>query len=111
MELFNTLARKREKGFLSTTETLMREGVDTVEKAQQCRRRMRSNGMTYVGFVLMVGLSLAMVFSSFALPILVGMGILLLYIITATYRASQFVQRYIDEVLVNAVDDEPQSPE
>lgn len=100
MELFNTLSRKREKGFLVTCNTLKREGVDTVEKAEACRKRLHSNAITYTSFVVLVGLSLAMLVSSFALPILVGMGILLIYIITSTYRAKQFVSRYIREVLL-----------
>jgi len=100
MELFNTLARKREKGFLVTCNTLKRESVDTVEKAEACRKRLHSNAITYITFVVLVGLSLAMLISSFTLPILVGMGILLIYIITSTYRAKQFVSRYIREVLL-----------
>jgi hypothetical protein len=99
MELFNTLARKREKGFLVTCNTLNREGVDTVEKAETCRKRLHSNAKTYITFTVLAGLSLAMLVPSFALPILVGMGILLIYIITSTYRAKQFVSRYIREVL------------
>jgi uncharacterized membrane protein len=100
MELFNTLGRKRQKGFIVTCDTLSREGVDTVEKAEACRQRLHSNGVTYVSFVLLVGLSLAMLVSSFMLPILVGMVILLIYIITSTYRAKQFVTRYIQEILL-----------
>jgi len=99
MELFNTLARKREKGFLVTCNTLDREGVDTVEKAEACRQRLHSNAKTYITFIVLVGFSLAMLISSFALPILVGMSILLIYVITSTYRAKQFVSRYIREVL------------
>ena len=100
MELFNTLERKRQKGFIVTCDTLSREGVDTVEKAERCRQRLHSNGVTYVSFVLLVGLSLAMLVSSFMLPILVGMVILLIYIVTSTYRAKQFVSRYIQEILL-----------
>ena len=100
MELFNTLARKREKGFFVTCNTLKRESVDTVEKAEACRKRLHSNAIIYITFVVLVGLSLAMLISSFTLPILVGMGILLIYIITSTYRAKQFVSRYIREVLL-----------
>jgi len=105
MELFNTLARKREKGFIVTYEALTREGVDTVEKANACRQRLYKNGVTYVCFVLLLGLLLAMLLSSFVLPVLVGMMILLLYIITSTYRARQHVQRYIDEILNNDEND------
>jgi hypothetical protein len=100
MELFNTLGRKRQKGFIVTCDALSREGVDTVEKAEVCRQRLHSNGVTYVSFVLLVGLSLAMLVSSFMLPIVVGMVILLIYIITSTYRAKQFVTRYIQEILL-----------
>ncbi|MFT7389490.1 MAG: hypothetical protein ACI8VC_002757 [Candidatus Endobugula sp.] len=99
MDLFNTLGRKREKGFIVTCEALTREHVDTVEKAEACRRQLHRNGVTYVSFVLLVGLSLAMLLSSFTLPVLVGMTILLLYIITSTYRAKQHVLRYIKDIL------------
>ena len=47
--------RKREKGFLVTCNTLKRESVDTVEKAEACRKRLHSNAITYITFVVLVG--------------------------------------------------------
>jgi len=99
MALFNTLHRKRERNFLSVCKTFEKEGVETIEAAENCRRVMLSNAKIYVIFVLMIGLSLAMIFQTVYLPILVGMGIVLLYIITSVYRARDIVQRYIEEVL------------
>ncbi len=99
MALFNTLHRKRERNFLSVCKTFEKEGVETIEAAESCRRVMLSNAKIYVIFVTMVGLSLTMIFQSVYLPILVGMGIVLLYIITSVYRARDLVQRYIEEVL------------
>jgi len=100
MKLFNTLERKRQKGFLVVCDTLSREGVDTVGKAEACRQRLHSNAITYVMFVLLLGLSLAMLISAFSFPILVAMAILLIYIVTSTYRAKQFITRYIQDVLL-----------
>lgn len=109
MELFNTLGRKKEKNFYTVCQTFEREGVNTVEQAEKCRAVMLSNAKTYTLFSLLAGLSLAMIFSSVALPILVGMGILLLYIITSVYRGRELVQRFIDEVLKGQDDEASES--
>ncbi|MFT5117306.1 MAG: hypothetical protein ACI9NY_000835 [Kiritimatiellia bacterium] len=97
--LFNTLARKRQKNFNVICEAFTKEGVTTVEKAEHCRQSMLSNGKTFVLITTLIGLSLAMLFSSYSLPILVGMGIVLLYLVTSVYRGRELVQLYIDEVL------------
>lgn len=99
MQLFNSVARKREKGFLVTCETLKREGVDTVEKAQQCQRRLYNNCRIYVLFVLMVGACLAMLFPHVLLPTITGVVIVCLYIVTSSYRAISYVKRYIRDIL------------
>ncbi len=99
MAMFNTLARKREKNFQAVCTTFEREGVTTLEQAIECREVMLSNAKTYVAFVTLLGLSLAMLLSSVAVPILLGMGVLILYIIASTYRGRQLVQRFINEVL------------
>jgi hypothetical protein len=99
MSLFNTLGRKRERNFHSICRTFEKEGVETVEAAENCRKVMLSNAKAYLIFVLMLGLSLSMLFSSVSFPILVGMGIVLLYILTSVYRARELVARYIEEVL------------
>jgi hypothetical protein len=99
MSLFNTLGRKRERNFHSICRTFEKEGVETVEVAENCRKVMLGNAKVYIIFVLMLGLSLSMLFSSVSFPILVGMGIVLLYILTSVYRARELVARYIEEVL------------
>jgi hypothetical protein len=97
--LFNTLARKRQKNFNVICEAFAKEGVTTIEQAEKCRQSMLSNGKTFVLLVILIGLSSALLFSSVYLPILVGMGIVLLYIVTSVYRGRELVQLYIDEVL------------
>ena len=99
MKLFNTLERKREKNFQVICKTFEEKGVKTVEEAQRCRSTMLSNAKTYTMFVVLLGLSLAMIFKGVASPILVGAGILLLYIWTSTYRGRELVLRYISDVL------------
>ncbi|MGS2717679.1 hypothetical protein ACVBE9_05875 [Eionea flava] len=101
MNMFNSVARKREKGFLVTRETLVRENVDTVEKAETCQRRLQHNAFFAMCLIIVFGGVLAFVFSSVALPIVVGVSILCLYVITSTYRAKSYVQRYIEEMLDN----------
>jgi MFS superfamily sulfate permease-like transporter len=99
MELFNTLNRKREKNFLIICQTFEKEGVTTIEQVEKCRQTILSSAKTYVAFIVLLGLSLAMLFASVALPILVAMGIALLYVITSAYRARELAMRYIDDVL------------
>ena len=103
---FNSVARKREKGFVVTCETLIREQVDTVDKAEACRQRLQRNACLSVAFVFVVGGVLISFFSSIAAPILTGMLILCLYIITSTYRARGYVQRYINEMVLSSPSEE-----
>lgn len=99
MNIFNSVARKRERGFVVTCETLAREKVDTVEKAEQCRQRLQHNAWLTIAFSIVLGGVLALVLPSVVFPIVVAVSILCLYIITSTYRAKGYVQRYIEDVL------------
>ncbi len=97
MSLFNTQARRREKNYQAICKTFEREGVDTKEKAEECRRVMLSNAKTYVSFILLIGLSLAIFFSSSATLILICTGIFLVIVITPTVRGRMLITRYIEE--------------
>lgn len=99
MHLFNTLERKRERNFAIICKTFEEKGIRTTEEAQRCRSTMLSNAKVYTAFIAMVGLSLAMLFPAVATLILLGMGLLLVYIWTSTYRGRELVLRYIDEVI------------
>lgn len=97
--LFNTLARKREKSFQSLCATFVKQGVATNEQAEACYSTLLDNAKTYTAFIILTGLSLAIVFQGVALPIMVFIVVALLYIVTATYRARRLTRRFIEDVL------------
>jgi len=105
MKLFNILERKKERNFQIICQTFEDNNIDSEEAVERCRSSMLSNAKTYTMFVLMVGLSLAMLFQSAAAHILVGTGILLLYIWTSAVRARGLASRFIDDVLNNPTEE------
>lgn len=99
MKLFNILERKKERNFQIICQTFTDNNIDTAEDVARCRRAMLSNAKTYTMFVLLFGFSMAMLFRSLAPHILVGMGILLLYIWTSCVRARGLASRFEKDVL------------
>lgn len=97
--MMKVLSHKQERNFATIRSTLEAQNVDTAEAAEACRQNMLTNAKTYCMFVVLVGVSLAVLLATVAVPILVGTGIIVLFIVTSTYRARQLVSRYIDEVL------------
>lgn len=97
--LFNTLAIKREKNYALICKTFETEGVTTEEQIHQCRATMLSNAKTCVAFVLLVGGSLAILFSTLAWFIFIAVGVLVLYMIHSAHQGRQLAQRYLEEVI------------
>ena len=78
-------------------KTFQNTGIHSEEEALKCKAKLLSNAKIQVLFVLIIGSTLALIFSQ---PVIVLFTLLvMIYIVVFTYRGRVYMQRYIDEIL------------
>lgn len=91
--------QKQEKNYQSVVSTLRSNGVDSAEKAEQCRNNILRNAKIYSLLALLACL-LVLALAPGSLPwTATVLFCLLLWVWTSTISARQHIKRFIDDEL------------
>ena len=91
--------QKQEKNYQSVVSTLRSNGIDSMEKAEQCRSNMLRNAKIYSLLALFVCL-LILALAPSSLPwTTVILFCVLLWVWTSTISARKHIKRFIDTEL------------
>jgi hypothetical protein len=91
------LEQKKKLDFYMLCKTFQNTGIHSEEEALKCKAKLLSNAKIQVLVVLIIGSSLALMFTQPA--IILFTLIAMIYIVVFTYRGRVYIQRYIDEIL------------
>lgn len=95
----NRKEEKRQLDFYMLCKTFQESGVNTEKKALTHKDNLKRNAFIQASVVILIGALIVLFFQVTMLTVLMFVIILLLYIISFTYRGRTYLQRYIDEII------------
>ena len=104
---FGRMQGKQERDYESLRASLQRSGVTTSAAANLLLAKL-SNKLKYgLAFIIPTTLILALILPEMRIITLAIGGLLAVWIVNASRRGRQYLERYIDEELTDSSDDQP----
>lgn len=97
---FGRMERRHQMAYETMCDAMRRSGIDTEQAAHEVIRQAKSRAMKFFGIGVLVLLPAAFLVPRAALPLVLGVGVLLLvWTINSTINGRRYIMRYIDEEL------------
>jgi len=97
---FGRMERRHQMAYETMCEAMRRSGVNTEQAAHEIIRQAKDRAMKFLGIGVLVLLLAAFLVPRAALPLLLGLGALLIvWTIKSTLNGRRYILRYIDEEL------------
>ncbi|MCB2215435.1 hypothetical protein [Desulfofustis glycolicus] len=95
---FGRMARRHQLAYETMCEAMRRSGVTTEQAAHEIIQQARSRAMKFLAIGMLVLVAAAFLVPRPALPLVLGLGVLLLvWTISSTINGRRYILRYIEE--------------